>query len=121
MLPGLDTRTGALPLGRFGATLDQIKRDFVDADYFSASSTRKQIWQDFWSATAGLGSLRQPTSGPGSRRRTFRNPFGNWCRKMQELVTFVEQVGPRGWRVKPQVVVHQGLPGGRLGAPRERA
>ncbi|GAA2238506.1 hypothetical protein GCM10010401_08450 [Rarobacter faecitabidus] len=57
MLPGLDTRTGALPLGRFGATLDQIKRDFVDADYFSASSTRKQIWQDFWSATAGLRSV----------------------------------------------------------------
>lgn len=57
MLPGLDTRTGALPLGRFGVTLDEIKRDFVDADRFSNSITRKQIWQDFWSATAGLRSV----------------------------------------------------------------
>lgn len=57
MLPGLDTQTGALPLGRFGVTLDEIKRDFVDADCFLGSSTRRQIWQDFWSATAGLRSI----------------------------------------------------------------
>lgn len=57
MLPVLDAQTGALPLGRFCVTLDEIKRDFVDAARFSGSSTRNQIWQDFWSATAGLRSI----------------------------------------------------------------
>lgn len=57
MLPRLDAKTGALPLGRFGVTLDEIKGGFVDAVLFSGSSTRKQIWQDFLSATSALRSI----------------------------------------------------------------
>lgn len=57
MLPALNADTGLLPLGRFGATLEDVKRDFVDAARYAGSETRSQIWQDFESATQGIRSV----------------------------------------------------------------
>ena len=57
MLPALDEQTGLLPLGRFGATLDEVKAQYVDDPRFAASTTRAEIWQDFESATEGIRSV----------------------------------------------------------------
>lgn len=57
MLHALNADTGLLPLGRFGATLEDVKRDFVDAARYAGSETRSQIWQDFESATQGIRSV----------------------------------------------------------------
>lgn len=57
MLPALDTQTGLLPLGRYGATLDAIKQHYVDAPQFLVSTTRAEIWQHFESATVGIRSV----------------------------------------------------------------
>lgn len=57
MLPALDQQSGLLPLGRFGATLSDIKARFVDDPRYTGSSTRAEIWQDFESATEGIRSV----------------------------------------------------------------
>lgn len=54
MLPSLDEHSGLLPLGRFGASLDDIKAQYVDDPRFAASTTRREIWQHFESATEGI-------------------------------------------------------------------
>lgn len=56
MYPTLNKQSGLLPLGRYGATLDDIKLHFVDDARFSASATRTAIWNDFESATASIRS-----------------------------------------------------------------
>jgi len=53
-LPQLDLSTGLLPLGRFGASLEEIRAAFVEDAAFSASSTRSEIWTHFESATDEL-------------------------------------------------------------------
>lgn len=70
MLPALDADTGRLPLGRFGATLEDVKRDFVDATRYADSETRSQIWQDFESATQGIRSVL-PVVFHASRYRPY--------------------------------------------------
>jgi len=57
VLPALDTQTGLLPLGRYEATLEAIKQNYVDAPQFQASTTRAEIWQHFESATTGIRSV----------------------------------------------------------------
>lgn len=57
MLPALDEQSGLLPLGRFGASLEDIKAQYVDAPRFSASTSRREIWQHFESATEGIRSV----------------------------------------------------------------
>lgn len=54
MLPLLNSDTGALPMGRYGASIGDVEQGFVDAPHFSSSVTRKEIWEDFWSATSEL-------------------------------------------------------------------
>ncbi|MFZ4841127.1 DUF6932 family protein [Mycetocola saprophilus] len=53
----LDSQTGLLPVGRYGATLDAIKQSYVDAPQFQTSTTRAEIWQHFESATDGIRSV----------------------------------------------------------------
>lgn len=57
VLPALDEQTGLLPLGRFGASLDEIKSHYVDDPRFAESATRAEIWQHFESATEGIRSV----------------------------------------------------------------
>lgn len=57
MLPALDVQSGLLPLGRYAATLDEIKKGYVDDPRFSTSTTRSEIWEHFVSATAGIRSV----------------------------------------------------------------
>ncbi|MEV8339276.1 hypothetical protein [Leucobacter sp. NPDC077196] len=57
MLPALDMDTGLLALGRFGATWENVKRDFVDDTTYADSETRSQIWQDFESTMQGSSVL----------------------------------------------------------------
>lgn len=57
MLPMLDEQSGLLPLGRFGATLNEIKVQYVDDPQFAESTTRAEIWQHFESATEGIRSV----------------------------------------------------------------
>mgnify|MGYP001188826815 CR=1 FL=1 len=53
-VPAIDATTGHLDVGRHGATLDELKARFVDAPEYAQSMTRRSIWSDFESATAGL-------------------------------------------------------------------
>lgn len=57
MIPSLDPATGLLPLGRYAATLDEVRAAYVDAPAFAASSSRADIWAEFESATAQLRSI----------------------------------------------------------------
>lgn len=57
LLPALDVQTGLLPLGRYSATLDDIKEHYVDAPRFAESNSRAEIWQHFDSATQGIRSV----------------------------------------------------------------
>ncbi|ASE10959.1 Uncharacterised protein [Kocuria rhizophila] len=57
MLPALDEQTGLLPLGRFAASMDEIKSHYVDDLRFAESTTRAEIWQHFESATEGILSV----------------------------------------------------------------
>lgn len=57
MLPALDEQTGLLPLGRYGASLDSLKQEYVDHPRFASSTTRTEIWQHFLAATEGIRSV----------------------------------------------------------------
>ncbi|BAU96216.1 hypothetical protein N24_1954 [Corynebacterium suranareeae] len=57
MLPALDEQTGLLPLGRFSASLDEIKANYIDDPRFAESMTRSEIWHHFESATAASAQL----------------------------------------------------------------
>lgn len=57
VLPALDEQTGLRPLGRFGASLEEIKSHYVDDPRFAKSATRAEIWQHFESATDGIRSV----------------------------------------------------------------
>lgn len=54
MFPALESATGALPVGRFPATLGEVKSSYVDAPQFAGSTTRSEIWSHFESATSEL-------------------------------------------------------------------
>jgi len=53
----LDPKTGALPLGRHVATLDEVRRHFVDDIRFVTSPSRVEIWNHFETATSELRSV----------------------------------------------------------------
>ena len=57
MFPAIDAATGTLPVGRFPATLAQVKATYVDAPEFAGSSTRSEIWDDFDDATRVLRDI----------------------------------------------------------------
>lgn len=54
MMPSFDPTTGLLPLGRYAATLDDVRAAYVDAPEFSRSTSRAAIWAEFESATNEL-------------------------------------------------------------------
>lgn len=57
MLPAIDTATGQLPLGRFPATLEILEQRYVGGSEYSASTTRRDIWDDFMDVTTGLRGI----------------------------------------------------------------
>lgn len=57
MIPPLDPHTSYLPLGRYGCTFDELKSRFVDDQSFAASTTRSDIYKDFWEAARMLEAL----------------------------------------------------------------
>ncbi|ASW99448.1 hypothetical protein CKJ56_04910 [Mycobacterium intracellulare subsp. chimaera] len=52
MIPPLTNPTGVLPLGRYPATVDEIRQTFVD----NKAARRQEVWDDWNKATALLRS-----------------------------------------------------------------
>jgi hypothetical protein len=64
LIPELDSTTGHLPVGRYGATLDEVCARFVTAPTFSGSVRRAGLWSGFetWLALWGrcMNDLEAP-------------------------------------------------------------
>ncbi len=57
VFPALDAQSGLLPLGRYDASLPDIQANYVDDPRFSTSTTRREVWEHFISATNGIRSI----------------------------------------------------------------
>ncbi|WP_020419051.1 hypothetical protein [Amycolatopsis sp. ATCC 39116] len=56
-VPALDDATGYLPVGRHHCTIEEFRSAFVDAEQFTGTQRRKEIWTHWERAKVVLGRL----------------------------------------------------------------